>query len=62
MSAHPPPVPPEPRPRQGADSEAKPGKAGGHPDRDTPTRNPREQGQSGNTQQNTTNQGYQQDR
>ncbi|MBV9812573.1 MAG: hypothetical protein JO326_07470 [Acetobacteraceae bacterium] len=61
MSAHPPPVPPDQRPKIGpADS---------HSDAAAPegVRGPRdpnlaEQGRQGNIQQNTTNTGYQQDR
>lgn len=63
MSAHPPPVPPEQRPRQGADPETPRGETTRHPEHESRNRDPREQqGQSGNTRQNTTNQGYQQDR
>ena len=62
MSAHPPPVPPEQRPRQGADPEAPQGEAARHPERDSRNHDPREQGQSANSKQNTTNKGYRQDR
>lgn len=59
MSAHPPPVPPDQRsphggaqPREGAIDHA------------TPPQDPSlaEQGRQGNTKQNTTNKGFQQDR
>lgn len=62
MSAHPPPVPPDQRPRKGADPEAPKGEAAHHPERDSRNRDPDQQGQPANTKQNTTNQGYQQDR
>lgn len=60
MTAHPPPVPPDQQPRHGtgnekANTEAKEA----HPSRDI---NTAEQGQPGNTKQNTTNVGLQQDR
>lgn len=63
MSAHPPPVPPEQRsPMGGAASKTGP-KSQAKPDayRDQ-NRNLGEQGRQGNIKQNTTNQGYQQDR
>jgi hypothetical protein len=59
MTAHPPPIPPDQRrPQQG---EAAPNKsAGNQVERDNPDL--AEQGRQGNIKQNTTNQGYQQDR
>jgi len=60
MSAHPPPVPPEQRP--GKDPKEPQGEAAHHPERDPRNYDPKEQGQPGNTHQNTTNQGLQQDR
>jgi hypothetical protein len=62
MSAHPPPVPPEQKnPRGGSTAPEKP--SGKQADRDNRLqRNLSEQGRQGNVKQNTTNQGYQQDR
>jgi hypothetical protein len=61
MAAHPPPVPPDQRPKVGPKD---PGKIsvteGATPD--TPAGNLAEQGSAGNTKQNTTNKGLQQDR
>ena len=61
MSAHPPPVPPDQRPKQGggdldkADVTQGAGAA-------SPDGNLGEQGRAGNIKQNTTNKGFQQDR
>lgn len=60
MSAHPPPVPPEQRPRHGKDPEKS--QAATTSTKGSPDNNLAEQGQAGNTKQNTTNQGLQQDR
>ena len=60
MSAHPPPVPPEQRTPHGP-SSAKADTAD-HAPPDTPDGNLAEQGRAGNTKQNTTNKGLQQDR
>jgi hypothetical protein len=61
MSAHPPPVPPDQRPKAGPKDDGKTSlseKSGtGSPDG-----NLAEQGRAGNTKQNTTNKGFQQDR
>ena len=61
MSAHPPPVPPDQRPKDGPRDSGKASVTGpaGHGSRDG---NLAEQGQAGNTKQNTTNQGLQHDR
>jgi len=63
MTAHPPPVPPDQRPKAGPASSGatdasivKDARPGQH------DRNPAEQGQAGNIKQNTTNKGFQQDR
>ena len=61
MSAHPPPVPPDQRPKAGPKDDGK-ANVGGHAPPDTPDGNLTEQGRAGNTKQNTTNTGYQQDR
>ena len=61
MSAHPPPVPPDQRPKAGPKDDGKVRDAGGVP-HDTPDGNLEQQGRAGNTKQNTTNTGYQQDR
>ncbi|HYZ62780.1 MAG TPA: hypothetical protein VE650_10035 [Acetobacteraceae bacterium] len=63
MSAHPPPVPPQNRSPKGPGEPADTPK-GGRPEAHAgkAPANPGEQGQQGNTKQNTTNQGYQQDR
>ncbi len=62
MTSRLPPVPPEGRRPKGPGDQAEPptssDKAGAKKVRD----NLKEQGQQGNTKQNTTNQGYQQDR
>ena len=63
MSAHPPPVPPQNRSPKGPGeapdaTDSAPQKL--HPGKANP--NPDEIGQTGATKQNTTNQGYQQDR
>ena len=57
MSAHPPPVPPEQRNRQGAATPAE--SAEGAPPQDP---NLAEQGRQGDVKQNTTHSGFQQDR
>ena len=63
MSAHPPPVPPDNRSPKGTGESASTPK-GFKPEahRSKAPDNLAEQGQQGNTKQNTTNQGYQQDR
>ena len=61
MSAHPPPVPPEQRPKQGGDDLSK-ADVKGNPGMGTPDGNLAEQGRAGNIKQNTTNKGLQQDR
>ncbi|MFL5252137.1 MAG: hypothetical protein ACJ8AI_04465 [Rhodopila sp.] len=61
MSAHPPPVPPDQRPKVGPKDDGK-ANVSGHAPSDTPDGNLEEQGRAGNTKQNTTNTGYQQDR
>ena len=61
MSAHPPPVPPDQRPKVGPKDTGKTSVAEG-PTSDTPASNLAEQGRAGNTKQNTTNKGLQQDR
>jgi hypothetical protein len=61
MSAHPPPVPPDQRPKAGpqnADKASVADKA----DTGSPDGNLAEQGRAGNIKQNTTNKGFQQDR
>jgi hypothetical protein len=60
MSAHPPPVPPDQRPKVGSSDDGKASVAG-KPTLSTDG-NLAEQGQAGNTKQNTTNKGLQQDR
>lgn len=63
MSAHPPPVPPDQRPKTGPKDEGKASIAGHVPvDTTPPDGNLDQQGRTGNTKQNTTNTGYQQDR
>ncbi len=61
MSAHPPPVPPDQRPKAGPQDTAKASVAD-KPHPDSPDGNLAEQGRAGNTKQNTTNKGYQHDR
>jgi len=61
MSAHPPPVPPEQRPKAGPKDDGKTS-AGGNAGAGSPDGNLAEQGRAGNTKQNTTNKGLQQDR
>jgi hypothetical protein len=63
MSAHPPPVPPANRSDKGTGEAASTGK-GGRPEAQASKapNNLGEQDRQGNTKQNTTNQGYQQDR
>jgi hypothetical protein len=62
MSAHPPPVPPEQRSDKGSGAAdiSKPGKAAAAAT--SGDRNLAEQGRQGNSKQNTTNEGLQQDR
>jgi hypothetical protein len=60
MSNRPPPVPPAGRSNKGP-AGARPAEAHVKDDR-TPPDNPAEQDRQGNVKQNTTNQGYQQDR
>lgn len=60
MSNRPPPVPPAGRSNKGP-ADARPGDADVRNDR-TPPDNLAEQDRQGNVKQNTTNQGYQQDR
>lgn len=61
MSAHPPPVPPDQRPKAGPKDTGKANLAEvAKPD--TADGNLAEQGRAGNTKQNTTNKGLQQDR
>jgi len=55
-----PPVPPANRSPKGTGSDPKPDK--GEVVHEGPPENPREQGHTGNIAQNTTHQGYQQDR
>ena len=61
MSAHPPPIPPEQRPKQGGgelgQADISHGAGSGSADG-----NLAEQGRAGNIKQNTTNKGLQQDR
>lgn len=61
MSSHPPPVPPEQRPRRG--DEAVQPEHEKQPEGYRPQdRNLKEQGRQGNVNENTHNKGYQQDR
>ncbi|WP_342642153.1 hypothetical protein [Rhodoligotrophos ferricapiens] len=60
MSSKAPPVPPENRPKHGPAGEPA-ARADEHGGSKVPA-NPDQQGQTGNIKQNTTNQGYQQDR
>jgi hypothetical protein len=62
MSAHPPPVPPEQRPPHGGAPARTRGETKPDPNRPAPSPNPDERGRQGNLKQNTTHQGYQQDR
>jgi hypothetical protein len=62
MSAHPPPVPPEQRPRHGDDPKNTNGEAKAAPNKHAANPNPDQRGRQGNVKQNTTHQGYQQDR
>ena len=63
MAAHPPPVPPDQGPKAGP-----PGAGATDPSvtrdsaSDKADKNPVQQGQAGNSKQNTTNKGFQQDR
>ena len=61
MSAHPPPVPPDQRPKHGGADAAK-ADVTDHTATGTANGNLAEQGQAGNSKQNTTNKGLQQDR
>ncbi len=61
MSAHPPPVPPDQRPRQGGGDLDRADTAQG-PGPGSADGNLAEQGRAGNIKQNTTNKGLQQDR
>lgn len=61
MSAHPPPVPPDQRPKSGPKDDGKTSVAK-EPASDSADGNLAEQGRAGNTRQNTTNKGFQQDR
>jgi hypothetical protein len=61
MSAHPPPVPPDQRPKAGPNDDGKASVAG-NPGTMSTDGNLAEQGQAENTKQNTTNKGLQQDR
>jgi hypothetical protein len=61
MSAHPPPVPPDQRPKAGPKDDGK-ASAAGSSGTGSANGNLAEQGQAGNTKQNTTNKGFQQDR
>jgi hypothetical protein len=61
MSAHPPPIPPDQRPKAGPKDDGKTSVAGSS-STGSPDGNLAEQGQAGNTKQNTTNKGLQQDR
>jgi hypothetical protein len=60
MSAHPPPVQPDQRPKAGPEDDGK-GSVAGNSGTMSADGNPAEQGQVGNTKQNTTNKGLQQD-
>jgi hypothetical protein len=61
MTAKPPPVPPANQsPKGTGDAKTAPVETGARPD--DRNRNLEEQGRQGNIKQNTTNQGYQQDR
>jgi hypothetical protein len=61
MSAHPPPVPPDQRPKKGPEDSGK-ASVTGTSDTGSPDGNLAEQGRAGNTKQNTTNKGLQHDR
>ena len=61
MSSHPPPVPPDQRPKAGPKDTGKVSTAETGPP-DSPAGNLAEQGRAGNIKQNTTNKGLQQDR
>lgn len=61
MSAHLPPVPPDQRPKAGPKDDGKTSVAESGPP-ELPAGNLAEQGRAGNTKQNTTNKGFQQDR
>lgn len=61
MSAHPPPVPPDQRPKVGPNDDGKSSIAESSGARSSGG-NPVEQGQAGNSKQNTTEKDFQQDR
>lgn len=61
MTAHPPPVPPDQRPKVGPKDDGKTS-TDQSPIARSPVGNTAEQGNPGNTKQNTTNKGLQQDR
>jgi hypothetical protein len=61
MTAHPPPLPPDQRPKVGPKDDGETS-AAKNPGPGSPEGNLAEQGQAGNTKQNTTNKGFQQDR
>ena len=61
MAAHPPPVPPDQRPKHGG-GDLSHADVTGSSSQGSPDGNLAEQGQAGNTKQNTTNKGLQQDR
>jgi len=63
MTAHPPPVPPDQRPKAGPPGTgATDNSVVNESTANQPGQNPAEQGRSGNIKQNTTNKGFQQDR
>jgi hypothetical protein len=62
MSSHPPPVPPDQRPKAGPKDSGKASIADGGTGSSRPDGNLAEQGRAGNIKQNTTNKGLQQDR
>lgn len=61
MASKAPPVPPDNRSHKGV-GDAKAAPVGQTPPRRSRVQNPDQQGQQANTKQNTTHQGYQQDR
>ena len=61
MSAHPPPIPPDQQPKHGGGDLSKADVAD-DPTKGSPDPNLAEQGAAGNTKQNTTNKGLQQNR
>ena len=62
MSHRPPPVPPAGRSPKGPGNQAESPASSSRGDADRPPDNLKEQDRQGNIKQNTTNQGYQQDR